>query len=289
MLLLIFAAISLLAAVGAGLNGGIVAAVITLFATFLGLLVLAVLFLVVICAFVDREKPQEKDSKFFRTVIRLYIDMLVVLCRVKIRAEGMEQIPQQGRFLLVCNHLSNLDPVLLMKYFGNKDIVFISKRENQTMPFVGAVMHKLRCPLINRENDREALKTIIRSIQLIRDDEASIGLFPEGYVSLDGRLRQFRSGAFKIAQKTGVPIVVCTVRNTAQALSRLVRLRSSEVAVHLVEVIPAQELAEMSTQEIANRVYESMISDLGEERRCEEKGMRPDLQRQQMQEQEKES
>ena len=282
MIVWIYAAISLLSALGLILGGHLVGAAITLVCTFVGLVVVTALVFAVACALVDRNVPQEKDSPFYRFLVKQVIDLAVVLCRVKIHVSGMEKIPENGRFLLVCNHLSNLDPVLLMRYFAHKQVAFISKRENDEMPFVGAVMHKLRCQLINRENDREALKTIIKCIQMIREDEASICLFPEGYCSLDGRLRQFRSGGFKIAQKTGVPIVVCTVQNTRQALSRLVKLKSSQVTLHLVEVIPAETLQGMSTQDISHLVYETMIRDLGEERRCDEKGMHPDLQRQQL-------
>ena len=278
MILAIYIAISLLSAAGVALSGHLIGAAITFVGTFVGLVLVTAGVFVVACAVVDREKPQEKDSPFYRILAKVAIELAVVLCRVKVNVSGMENIPQEGRFLLTCNHLSNLDPVLLLRYFYHKQVSFISKKENDDMPFIGPLMHKLRCQLINRENDREALKTIIKCIQMVREDEASIGLFPEGYCSLDGRLRQFRSGAFKIAQKTGVPIVVCTVKNTRQALSRLVKLKSSEVTVHLVEVIPGEKLQGMSTQEIAHMVYEIMIRDLGEECRCEEKGVRPELQ-----------
>ncbi len=285
MLLIIMIAVSVLSAAAVALTGKYIGALLTLVGSFLGQLILAFLFFVVVCALVDRKKPQEKDSPFHRVMLGVYIQSVLPLLRLKIHTQGLEKIPAEGPLLLVCNHLSNLDPVILMRYFYKKKIVFVSKRENQTMPFVGSLMHKLRCPLINRENDREALKSIIRCIQLVREDDAVIGLFPEGYVSLDGRLRQFRSGAFKIAQKTGIPIVVCTIRDTAESLSRLVKLRSSEVTVHLVDVISTERLEGLSTQEISQLVYETMISDLGEERRCEEKGMHPDLQRKQMEQQ----
>jgi len=67
-----------------------------------------------------------------------------------------------------------------------------------------------------------------------------------------------------------------------QAMDRLLKLKSSQVHVHLVDVIPAEELKGITTVEIGERVYEMMIGDLGEELRTDEKGMHPDLQRQRM-------
>ena len=129
---------------------------------------------------------------------------------------------------------------------------------------VGKIMHKILCQPIDRENDRAALKTILKCIQLIKEDKVSIGVFPEGYTSKDGKLHHFRSGVFKIAQKTGVPIVVCTIQNTRQIFKNLAKLKKTDVHLHLVDVIPAEALKGKSTAEISDMVYEMMIGDLGE-------------------------
>ena len=269
---------ALLCAIGAGVGGGLWAAVVTLICSWLGGLVLVAAFLVVACLVVDLEKPQEQDSKFYRTLARLYIDLVITLGRVELRTEGLEKIPTDGRFMLVCNHICDVDSAIILKCFPNSQIAFIGKKETKEMPFVGKVMHKLMCQFINRENDREALKTILRCIQLLKEDQVSIAVFPEGYVSLDGRLRHFRSGVFKIAQKAGVPIVVCTVRNTKHVLQDLLHLRKTWAQLHLVGIIDAETAKVTPTVEMAEKVYEMMISDLGEKYRSEEKAMLPALQ-----------
>ena len=254
------------------------AAVCGFVAGWIGALILALICLVVLWKIVDTDKPQENDSKFYRFIAHLYIDFAVTVGRLKIHTQGLEKIPAEGRFMVVCNHLCELDPALLLYAFRNSQLMFISKKENKNMPVVGAVMHKMLCQLIDRENDREALKTILKCIEIIKEDKASVGVFPEGYCSLDGKLRHFRGGVFKIAQRTGVPIVVCTVTNTRDAMKKILRLQPSEVTLHVVDVIPGEEAKATPTVDMAERIYEIMISDLGEERRCDEKGMHPDLQ-----------
>lgn len=254
------------------------AAVCGFVAGWIGALILALLFLLVCSLMVDVEKEQARDSKFYRFLAHQYINFAVTVGRLSIHTEGLEKIPTDGRFMVVCNHLSDIDPALLLRCFPKSQLTFISKKENKNMPIIGAVMHKMLCQLIDRENDREALKTILKCIEIIKEDKASVAVFPEGYVSLDGKLRHFRGGVFKIAQRTGVPIVVCTVRNTRDAMKKLLRLEKSEVTLHLVDVIPGEDAKATPTVEMAERVYEIMISDLGEERRCDEKGMHPDLQ-----------
>ena len=242
-----------------------------LFAGFyLGLMLLAFLFLCAVCAAVDMEKPQEHDSKFYRTVMYWYIEALIPLVGLKIETAGLEKTPKEGRFLLVCNHQNESDPGILLHYFKRCQLAFISKKENKTMFVVGKMMHKTLCQLVNRENDREALKTILKCIQLIKTDAVSIGAFPEGGILVKDKLSHFRSGIFKIAQKSGVPIVVCTLKGTSDLFHSMKRLKKTSVRLHLVDVIPAEEVKVANTVELGEKIYQMMLADLGEEYRIGE-------------------
>ncbi len=238
--------------------------ILSLIGFFLLGIVLAFLFLLVMAKRVDKTVPQEQDSPFYRKMADIYVRGLVRLCRVKVKMQGLDQLPKEGRYLLVCNHLCIVDPVVLLYAFPHSQLAFISKKENDDMLIVGEVMHKLQCQLIDRENDRAALKTIIKCIQILKEDRASVAVFPEGYCSDDGLLRHFRSGVFKIAQKTQVPIVVCTVRDTATVIPSIKKLRSSSVELHLVGVVEPSVFAGKTTVDISNQVYEMMANDLGE-------------------------
>ena len=237
---------------------------------FLGLFLLAFLFFCLLCALVDMNKPQEEDSKLYRTVMYLYIEALIILVGLKVEVSGLEKTPKEGRFLLVCNHQNESDPGILLHYFKNSQLAFISKKENETMFGVGKFMHKTLCQLVNRENDREALKTILKCIQLLKEDKVSIGAFPEGGILVRDKLSHFRSGMFKIAQKANVPIVVCTLKGTSDLFDNIKRLKQTHVRLHLIDVIPAEDLKGKTTVEIAERVHTMMLTDLGEEYRIEE-------------------
>lgn len=237
---------------------------------FLGLIVAAFVFLMILCALVDLNKPQEHDSPFYRKAMTVYIEALVAIVKARIHTEGLEKLPQEGRFLMVCNHQHIADPGVLLHVFRNSQMAFISKKENSTMFVVNKMMHRTMCQLIDRENDRAALKTILKCIQLIKDDEVSICVFPEGGIKEMGKLSHFRSGVFKIAQKANVPIVVCTLRNTADILSNAARLKATDVQLHLVDVIPAESLKGRTAVDIADQVYAMMLEDLGESFRPEE-------------------
>ena len=235
-------------------------------ATFLVLALIVFLVLWISCLVVKLDRQQEKENKYYRFLVRMMMPAAMSILQVRMTVRGLEKTPTQGRFLLVCNHLHLVDPLILLRHFPKNQLTFISKQENSSMFLVGKLMHKIMCQLVNRENDREALKTILKCVELIREDQHSIGVFPEGYIHGDNLMHPFRNGVFKIAQKTGVPIVVCTMRDTQDVFKNALRLKPTEVELRVVDVIQPERYAGMRATQIGNMVYEMMAADLGPER-----------------------
>lgn len=230
------------------------------------LVALAFLYMVLLSRRVDLDQEQVGDDDHYRKVVESYVESALPVLRVHVKTSGLERVPQDRRFLLVCNHCNNIDPVVLLDKFAGHQVAFISKKENRDMFLVGKMMHKLQCQLIDRENDREALKTILKCIQLLKEDKASIGVFPEGYVYPDKKLHPFRPGVFKIAQKAKVPIVVCTMTGTANAIHNLTHYRPSEIHLKVLEVLEPSSFSGKNTVQLAEEIYQIMAQDLGPER-----------------------
>lgn len=233
-----------------------------------GFLLLAALWFLLLLGMakaVRMDAPREKDDPFYRQVIDLTVGALLPILRIHIHTQGTERLPKNGRFLLVCNHLHDTDPVVLLRVFKKSQLAFISKQENDAKWIIGPFLRQILCQPINRENDREALKTILNCIRLVKEDQVSIGVFPEGYIMPDRLLRPFRSGVFKIAQKANVPVVVCTLRNTQYIYSNIRTRTPTEVYLHVVGVIPTEELTGRTTVDIAQQAYVMMAQDLGPE------------------------
>lgn len=234
--------------------------------TLLLLLLGAFVFLLILCARVDLEQEQEADSPLYRKVTEAYVASALPVLRVNVTVKGMDKVPVGRRFMLVCNHCNDIDPVILLEKFAGHQLAFISKKENKNMFLVGKLMHKLQCQLIDRENDREALKTIIKCIRLLKEDKASIGVFPEGYVHPDRKLHPFRAGVFKIAQKAQVPIVVCTLTNTENAIKNLLHYKPSDICLSVLTVLEPETFEKKKTVELAQQIYRMMAEDLGPDR-----------------------
>ena len=229
------------------------------------LTVLALLFLLIAGLVINMEKPQLKDSRFYRRMLEVYLAAARKVLRIRIDVQGLEVVPAEGRFLLVCNHTHDSDPAILLTVLQGRQLAFISKREVSGYFLVGKIMHKLMCQPINRENDREALKTILKCIQILKDDLVSVAVFPEGYIHPDRKLHHFRHGVFKIAQKANVPVVVCTMLGTKDLFYNILHFKPTDIRLHFLDTISPEDHKGVTTVELSERIYRMMAEDLGPE------------------------
>lgn len=231
--------------------------------SFLLLTLAAFLFLLHLCKRVDQNVPQEDDDPLYRKVTNLYIRSVLPVLKIHVKTKGLEKVPTDRRFMLVCNHTSIADPIVLIYAMYKSQLAFISKKENSDMFVIGPMMHKIQCQLINRENDREALKTILKCIQILKEDKASVGVFPEGGINDDLKFHHFRPGVFKIAQNAKVPVVVCTLKNTKDIVPNIKRWKRSDVELSVLQVVRPEEFEGVTTVDLANRIHKVMADDLG--------------------------
>lgn len=237
-------------------------------AFFVGLIVLQIAIVLLMIVFTNLNKPVDKSEAFFRSLLRLSLPVILWAARAKIIKKGFDrEIPENTRMMFVCNHQHDFDPVIILSAFPDEYLAFIGKKKIfTTMPFISRAMYRLRSLPIDRENDREAAKTIINAIKLIKEDKASIAIFPEGYTSKTDELLPFRNGAFKIAVKANVPIMVCAINNT-KALPKNIFRRKTEVEFRLLDILTPERFEGMNTQQIGEIVHKQMEDALKEMRK----------------------
>lgn len=250
MLFYVFLAIS--AAVAAlyvcAAHGAIWAGALVFVGAFAALAVLFVAIIGLLTMGVDKSKPLEKQNKICRWAIVSATGLMLEFFEVRTHITGAEKLPQ-GRYVLISNHRSAFDPLIVFNKLALCDLGFISKPSNMSLPIVGKVAYGAGCLGIDRENDRNALKTIIAAANYLKNDVCSIGIYPEGTRSHSARLLDFHAGSFKIAQKANVPVVVTSIRGSEAIVRRI--LRGSDVYIDILEVIPADEVKAAQTHELA--------------------------------------
>ena len=213
-------------------------------------LLIYVLIIWIASLFVDNKKPLTKQNEFVRRGITNAFKLVCWLFGAKIYVSGKELLPQDKCFQLVCNHRSGFDPLCFMSAMPDVNIAFIAKPSIMKIPIVGRVSYAAGGLAIDRENDRNALKTILTAAGYIKNGVCSIGIFPEGTRSKTLELLPFHAGSFKIAQRAGAPLVIAATHGTENIKSFF--KRPKDVYIDILEVVPGEKLKEMKTQEISD-------------------------------------
>ncbi len=138
------------------------------------------------------------------------------LSRARVELEGLENIDYTGPQIFVANH-SGLHDILSLS--ANLPIQFrwIAKKSLFNVPFMGWHMGRSGYIPIDRDNPREAAKSIIEAARIIQGGVNAIA-FPEGTRSKTGALGSFHSGAFALALRTAVPLVPVSLEGSYRVI-----------------------------------------------------------------------
>lgn len=210
---------------------------------------------------VDLSEEQNSRSPYYSFIAMQYLRIVAFFGGIRIHTTGLEQVPRDRAFLLVSNHIFDFDPLLFLLAMPWAKLGFISKKENYSMFVVNKFLHKLHCVPVDRENDRAALRSIIRTAEILREGKHSMGVFPEGYESDSGELLPFRNGVFKIAQKAEVPIVVTVLRGSKAITANLFRRRTN-VEIEVLGVVQPEEIHHVLTRDVGDRIHAMMAQAL---------------------------
>ena len=217
------------------------------------------LLLVVSACLVDSKKIYDKHSGFYRWLLNSSTWLLVFFDRVHYHTTGMDRIPKDKRFLLVCNHKSKLDPITTWYLLKDYDLAFISKEENFHVPVWGRIIRRCCFLSIDRENPRKAMVTIDKAASLIKDDQVSIAVYPEGTRNFGEGLLPFHNGIFKIAQKANVPVVICGIKG-ADKMRTNFPLHRSDIYFDVLDVLSAEDVKSQRCNDIGDHARELMLS-----------------------------
>lgn len=219
------------------------------------------LILIALCLPISMKKEYNVPSRFYAKVMNFGYWVLLGNCRVKYHGSGLEKVPSGTRFMLVSNHRSSFDNMVQTYLLKKEMLSYISKKENFKIPIGRHFMKKLSYQALDRGDIRSAVKVISNSINLIKNDYCSVGVFPEGTRTHDGLLGEFKPGCFKIALKAHCPIVV-GITTGAEMVHRNWPWKRTHVYFDVIKVFAYEEIAEKTTLEISDMVRECILNGL---------------------------
>ena len=172
---------------------------------------------------------------------------------------GLENIPTDRAVLFVGNHRSLLDIVLVGKLI-TRPVGFIAKIELQKIPLLRLQMRDINCLFLDRKDNRQALKVILRAIELIKGGQ-SMFIFPEGTRSREeGKILPFHAGSFKIATKAKAPIVPVTIVGMGDVLDdHFPRLKRAPVVIEFGTPIETADMDRDAQKDLPDRVRNLIV------------------------------
>ena len=181
----------------------------------------------------------------------------------RVRSEGVEQVPDEGPALLVCNHVSFMDPLLLMASL-RRPVRFVMYYKIFNAPLIKPVFRLASAiPIAGRSEDAAVLERAYDSIDAALADGEVVCIFPEGGLSRDGDMASFRTGVEKILERRPVTVVPMALRglwgsvwSRRDSMMHRARLpRRFRARVKLVVGAPV-EPAQASAQTLEEKVRE---------------------------------
>lgn len=214
------------------------ATLVILFLTTVGLILLGVE------GVIGKVNKKRKDTSSLH-IIQAMFRIILKVSGVKMNVIGQDRIPKDTAVLYVSNHRSYFDIVsgytLVPGLTG-----FIAKKEMEKIPLLSQWMKNLYCLFLDRENLKAGLKTILEAISYVKSG-ISIWICPEGTRNHGETMLPFKEGSFKIAEKSGCPIVPVAFFKTDDIYeNHHPAIRMTEVTIQFGEPI---DVASMSKEE----------------------------------------
>lgn len=189
----------------------------------------------------------EESKTFIYKCTNLWAKSLLKVAGAKITVNGLENIPADRTVLFIGNHQGNFDIPIYLSQMPTL-VGFIAKVELEKIPLVSTWMQLMRCVFMDRSSLRKSSEAIIKGIKNLKEGYSTV-IFPEGTRSRGDKTNEFKSGSFKLATKSKVPIIPVTMNGSYKIMEHgngpWIRPANIEFTIH-----PLIETANLTKEEL---------------------------------------
>lgn len=153
----------------------------------------------------------KRDAQNFST--SLFGDLAGILIGMKLNVRGEENIWKQRPAVVIMNHQSKADSIVMTKLL-RQDVAGVGKKEIAESPILGKVIEYAGTVLIDRKNAANAIEAMKPLIKVLQEEKRSVIIAPEGTRTLTPKLAPFKKGPFHLAMQAGVPIIPVVIHNS---------------------------------------------------------------------------
>ena len=198
---------------------------------------------------VGKFNPMAK-KKASLAIVSWAFNVVSFISGVKRTVIGEENVPKDKAVLYVSNHRSIFDIVLCYARVPSPT-GFISKKEILKVPILNIWMIYMDCLFLDRSDIRKGLEMVLAAIDKVKNG-ISIFIYPEGTRNkTDAPLQDFHKGSFKIAQKSGCPIVPVVINHSDDILEKhMPFIHSTHVTIEYCKPVVISELSKEDQKNI---------------------------------------
>ncbi|UHA71896.1 lysophospholipid acyltransferase family protein [Paenibacillus sp. 481] len=194
----------------------------------------------------QREGRIEEMDAYVAKQVGDWARSLLRIAGAKVKVNGLEHMPD-GAAVYIANHQGNFDIPILLGHLGAPKAMF-AKAEIAKLPLIRDWMKLFRCIFVDRSNARQAMNSLKEAGEVVASGY-SVVVFPEGTRSKGDPIGEFKSGAFRIATKSGAPIVPVRIDGTYKLMeANGFWITPAEVEITILPPVPVDGL---SKEEIA--------------------------------------
>lgn len=215
-----------------------------------------------------KKNPEMYSDEYTYNIMRKFSKASLDGVGQNIIVHGIENIPKENS-LYVANHKSMMDGLIMPAILENPISMVIAKEPlHENLPIATDWMRINRCLFIDRENNREAIKTINEAVDIVKNYR-SVGAFPEGHITPKGEdLDNFKDGLFKIALKAKCPIVPMVILGSENSYEYrknfIPKIKKANIEVYILKPVTVHLNSDvkMTTKDLSEIVRDLIKSEL---------------------------
>ena len=195
--------------------------------------------------------------------IRQIIKSIQVALQVDLTVFGLENLPKDRNYCMVCNHMSAFDPIPFIVN-SERHLTFVGKKELMKAPFIPKAMEVIEGEYIDRDDLRQSLKVMLRVEEDLKKGQKSWMIFPEGTRIRDQMMPvgEFHHGTFRPAYKAKVPIIPAAVYGSFRVLKKSPQFKKYPVSISILKPLMPEDYAGMNTADIAAYTREQIQREI---------------------------
>ena len=228
---------------------------------------LAILFFLIVGVFVIGGKRKDIPIKYkgiYRFVYNRYQSFLLSLLSVKLTINGLDKVPKNTNFILLQNHVSNVDPIFTDYVFRKFPMIFVSKDSLFKIPFFGKLVHHIGYIKLTRKTGMDDANEIVRALRWIKSNQCSLCVYPEGTRNKkfpNPELLEYKDGCISFVKKMNRPIVISVIHGSDKINEKKL-FKIHKIQIDVLKVIDPEEYQKLSQEELSNFIRNTMLEGI---------------------------